>query len=114
MVQFHLYTWIYTVYIVYLIYLSMLEQATILSLKLEFENMVMSMLIGNPAYLPKSDELTIPELGIAVVQVIDRVEIHVFCVPGKRRLPHAEIKVGCVDTIDFDLVKVREKKSAMT
>ena len=27
----------------------MLEQATFLSLKLEFENMVMSMLIGNPA-----------------------------------------------------------------
>ena len=26
----------------------MLEQATFLSLKLEFENMVMSMLIGNP------------------------------------------------------------------
>ena len=55
--------------------------------------------------LPKSDQLTIPELGIAVVQVIDRVEIHVFCVPGKRRLPHAEIKVGCVDAIDFDLGK---------
>ena len=56
-------------------------------------------------YLPKSEILTIPELGIAVVQVIDRVEIHVFCVPGKRRLPHAEIKVGCVDPIDFDLAK---------
>ena len=54
-------------------------------------------------HLPKSDQLTIPELGIAVVQVIDRVEIHVFCVPGKRRLPHAEVKVGCVDAIDFDL-----------
>ena len=34
---------------VYIVYLSMLEQATFLSLKLEFENMVMSMLIGNPA-----------------------------------------------------------------
>ena len=43
-----IYTWIYTVYIVYLTYLNMLEQATFLSLKLEFENMVMSMLIGNP------------------------------------------------------------------
>ena len=52
-VQFHLYLdkWIYTVYIVYLTYLSMLEQATFLSLKLEFENMVMSMLIGNPGFL---------------------------------------------------------------
>ena len=50
-VQFHLYLdkWIYTVYIVYLNYLSMLEQATFLSLKLEFENMVMSMLISIPA-----------------------------------------------------------------
>ena len=38
----------YTVYIVYLTYLSMLDQATFLSLKLELENMVMSMLIGNP------------------------------------------------------------------
>ena len=45
-----IYTWIYTVYIVYLTYLSMLEQATFLSLKLEFENMVMSMLIGNPDF----------------------------------------------------------------
>ena len=53
-VQFHLYLdkWIYTVYIVYLNYLSMLEQATFLSLKLEFENMVMSMLIINPGYGP--------------------------------------------------------------
>ena len=44
-----IYTWIYTVYIVFLTYLSMLEQAIFLSLKLEFENMVISMLIGNPA-----------------------------------------------------------------
>ena len=35
-------------YIVYLTYLSMLDQATFLTLKLEFQNMVMSMLIGNP------------------------------------------------------------------
>ena len=34
---------------VYSSYLSMLEQATYLLLKLEFENMVMSMLIINPA-----------------------------------------------------------------
>ena len=37
-----IYTWIYTVYIVYLTYMCMLEQATFLSLKLEFENMVMT------------------------------------------------------------------------
>ena len=46
----------------------------------------------------------IPELGIAVVQVVDRVEIHVLRVPGERRLPHAEVKVGRVDAVDFDLV----------
>ena len=56
-VQFHLYLdkWIYTVYIVYLNYLSMLEQATFLSLKLEFEIMVMSMLIINPVFEPPDE-----------------------------------------------------------
>ena len=44
-----IYTWMIYCFTVYIVYLSMLEQATFLSLKLEFENMVMSMLIGNPA-----------------------------------------------------------------
>ena len=40
----------------------MLEQATFLSLKLEFENMVMSMLIGNPViYSPIFSQLDIIE-----------------------------------------------------
>ena len=43
-----IYTWMIYCFTVYIVYLSMLEQATFLSLKLEFENMVMSMLIGNP------------------------------------------------------------------
>ena len=44
-VQFHLYL---DIYCVHSVFDSMLEQATFLPLKLEFENMVMSMLIGNP------------------------------------------------------------------
>ena len=43
-----IYTWMIYCFTVYIVYLSMLEQATFLSLKLEFENMVMSMLIINP------------------------------------------------------------------
>ena len=45
-----IYTWMIYCFTVYIVYLSMLEQATFLSLKLEFENMVMSMLIGNPDF----------------------------------------------------------------
>ena len=40
--------WCVHCYIVRLLYLSMVEQATFLRLKVEFENMVMSMLIINP------------------------------------------------------------------
>lgn len=32
-----------------------------------------------------------PGLGLSKVQVVDAVEVHVFCVPGKRSLPHAKI-----------------------
>jgi len=46
----------------------------------------------------------VPELGLAVVQVVDGVEVHVLGVPGKGRLPHAEVQVGRVDAANLHLV----------
>ena len=37
---------------------------------------------------------TIPKLGFPSVQVVDRVEIHIFFVPAEHGLPRAHIQVG--------------------
>ena len=46
----------------------------------------------------------VPELGLAVVEVVDGVEIHVLCVPCEGRLPHAKVEVRGVDPVDLDVV----------
>ena len=45
---------------------------------------------------------TLPGLGLSEVQVIDAVQVHVFGVPGKGCLPHAEVQVRGVHTLDGD------------
>lgn len=45
---------------------------------------------------------TLPGLGLSEVQVIDAVQVHVFGVPGKGCLPHAEVQVWGVHTLDGD------------
>ena len=47
---------------------------------------------------------TVPELGCAEVKVVDTVQIHVFRVPGKGRLPATKVEVGRVDAVDFNTV----------
>lgn len=49
-----------------------------------------------------SRKVSLPWFWLSKVQVIDTIEIHVLCVPGKSRLPHAEIQVGCIYTLDGD------------
>lgn len=46
--------------------------------------------------------LTVPGLRLSKMQIIDAVEIHVLCVPGKGTLPHAKIQVWCIHTFDLD------------
>ncbi len=46
----------------------------------------------------------VPELGLSVVQIVDRVEIHVFGVPREGGFPHAEVEVGSVHAVDLDVV----------
>ena len=46
----------------------------------------------------------VPELGLAVVEVVDGVEVHVLRVPGEGRLPHPEVQVGRVHTADLYIV----------
>ena len=38
------------------------------------------------------------------MQIVDRVEIHVFGVPREGGFPHAEVEVGGVHTVDLDVV----------
>ena len=45
----------------------------------------------------------IPELGLPVVQIIDRVEIHIFDMPRESGPPHAKVKVRRVDTWDLNV-----------
>ena len=45
---------------------------------------------------------TLPGLGLSEVQVVDAVQVHVLCVPGKGALPHAEVQVGRVHPFDLD------------
>ena len=40
-----------------------------------------------------------PCLWLAKMNVVDRVEVHVFRVPAKRCLPHPKVKVRCVDPL---------------
>lgn len=47
-------------------------------------------------------QVILPGLRLSEVQVVDAVEIHVLSVPGKGRLPHAEVQVRGVDTLDGD------------
>lgn len=49
-------------------------------------------------------DLPIPALWFTEMKVIDAVEVHVFSVPRKGTLPHAEVEVGCVDSIDADAI----------
>ena len=46
----------------------------------------------------------VPELGLAVVEVVDGVQVHVLRVPGEGRLPHPEVQVGRVHTADLHIV----------
>lgn len=36
------------------------------------------------------------------MQVVDTIEVHVLSVPCKGGLPHAEIQVGCINTLNSD------------
>lgn len=36
------------------------------------------------------------------MQVVNAVEVHVLCMPSKRCLPHAEVEVWSVDTLNND------------
>ena len=42
----------------------------------------------------------VPELGLAVVQVVDAVEVEVLLVPAEHRLPRAYVHVGVCDALD--------------
>lgn len=39
-----------------------------------------------------------PKFRCSKVEVVDGVEVHVLCVPGKGGLPHTEVEIGCVDS----------------
>ena len=51
----------------------------------------------------------VPALGFPEMKVVDGIQIHVLRVPGERCLPHPEIKVGCVDPVDADVVVFVDK-----
>lgn len=55
-----------------------------------------------PAECGAKCRLTLPRLWLSKVQVVDAVQIHVFRVPGKGRLPHAKVQVGGVHALDGD------------
>lgn len=44
----------------------------------------------------------LPRLWLSKMQVVNAVEVHVLCMPGKCSLPHAKVEVGSVDTLDYD------------
>lgn len=48
----------------------------------------------------------VPRLGLAKVQKVDRVQVHVFGVPCKGGLPHAKVEVGRVYAVNLDAVVV--------
>lgn len=46
--------------------------------------------------------LTVPGLWLPKVQIVNAVQIHVLCVPGKGTFPHAKVQVWCVDSFNLD------------
>lgn len=46
--------------------------------------------------------LHVPGLGFSEMQVVDAVEVHILGVPGEAGLPHAEVQVRGVDSLDGD------------
>lgn len=41
-----------------------------------------------------------PGLRLPEMQVVDAVQVHVLCVPGKRGLPHAKVQVGSIHSLN--------------
>ena len=41
------------------------------------------------------------------MDVIDGIQIHIFSMPWKRRLPHAKVQIWCVHTLDLGIVIFR-------
>ena len=52
----------------------------------------------------KQTLLYVPEFRLSEVKVVDTVQVHVLGVPGKGRLPAAEVKVGRVHAVYLDSV----------
>ena len=48
-------------------------------------------------------------LGISVVKIVDAVQVHVLCVPGKGRLPAAKVQVGRVHPADLDTIVLQNE-----
>lgn len=51
----------------------------------------------------------VPRLGCSKVQIIDRVQVHVLCVPGKRCLPHAKVQVCGINAINLYIIILVDK-----
>lgn len=49
-----------------------------------------------------NSRLNLPGLWLSEVQVVDAVQVHVFRMPGKGRLPHAKIQVWGVHSLNGD------------
>lgn len=48
----------------------------------------------------RKPQRALPGFGLAKVQVVNAVEVHVLCVPGEAGLPHAKVQVGCVYSLN--------------
>lgn len=46
----------------------------------------------------------VPELGLSIVEIVDRMQVHVLSVPSKSGLPHAEVEVSRVHSSNRDVV----------
>ena len=46
----------------------------------------------------------VPGFGSPMVQEVDTVQVHVFGMPGKRRLPHAKVQVCRVNACNLHTV----------
>lgn len=44
------------------------------------------------------------------MKVVDAVEIHVLCVPRKRRLPAPKVEVSRVNAVDLNAVVLKESR----
>ena len=47
---------------------------------------------------------TVPALGLSEMEIVDTVQIHVFCVPGKSAFPHSKVQVCSIHSLNADPV----------